>query len=199
MLSQVRLKLSPPWVTYVNKLKALFGEDPEINIVHNADDLNDEVSVYLYVDNQEKADALSKLLPITKCFGNVLLNIYVVPPNATEEGEPTVELLQNIRILGNIKSLASSIGEVFNTAFKGNPAYAFSYRVDSVLCDITYIVFKNCVVQFFNDNLNDLHGNLSTLYQDIAAEIFEDLRISKNVFFCTDVEHKVGKPLGEWP
>ena len=199
MLSQVRLKLSPPWVTYINKLKALFGEDPEINIVHNADDFNEEVSVYLYIDNPEKADALNQLLPITKCFGNVLLNIYIVPSNVTEEGEPTVELLEDIRINARSKTPASSVGDLFDTAFQGNSAYAFSYRVDSLLCDVTYIVFKNCVVQFFNDNLSDLHGNISTLYQDIAAEIFEGKPVSSGVFFCTDTEHKVGKPLGEWP
>ena len=34
--------------------------------------------------------------------------------------------------------------------------------------DITYVIFKNCVVQFFNDNLNDAHGLISTLYQNIA-------------------------------
>ena len=199
MLSQVRLKLSPPWITYINKLKALFGEDPEINIVHNVDDLKREISVYLYIDNQEKADALNKLLPITRHFGNILLNIYIVPSNVTEEGEPTIELLKDIRINAKNESLPLSIKEAFDTAFKGNSAYAFSYRVDNVLYDVTYIVFKNCVVQFFNDNLNDLHGNLSTLYQDIATEIFETGLISHGVFFCTDIEHKVGKPLGEWP
>jgi hypothetical protein len=63
----------------------------------------------------------------------------------------------------------------------------------------TYVVFKNCVVQFFNDNLNDCHGIISTLYQDIAAEIFEDADLH-NVYYNTDVERgQLGMPLGEWP
>ena len=77
--------------------------------------------------------------------------------------------------------------------------------------DITYVIFKNCVVQFFNDNLNDAHGVISTLYQDIAAELFADYleRSKRGVHFNTDVEDgvafkadvqkKLGKPLGEWP
>jgi len=60
------------------------------------------------------------------------------------------------------------------------------------------VVFKNCVVQFFNDNLNDAHGVISTLYQNIAAEIFEDANLP-GVHYCTDVERKLGKPLGDWP
>ena len=64
---------------------------------------------------------------------------------------------------------------------------------------VTYVVFKNCVVQFFNDNLNDCHGIVSTLYQDIASEVFGDAGVT-NVYYNTDVEvGKLGKPLGEWP
>jgi hypothetical protein len=64
--------------------------------------------------------------------------------------------------------------------------------------DFTYVIFKNCVVQFFNDNLNDAFGNVSTLYQDIAPAVFENTPIG--VHYCTDVERgNLGKPLGEWP
>lgn len=28
----IKLKLSPPWITYVNELKALFEPDPDIEI-----------------------------------------------------------------------------------------------------------------------------------------------------------------------
>ena len=38
-MADVRLKLSPPWVTYVNKLQALFDGDPLIafNIDYQAE------------------------------------------------------------------------------------------------------------------------------------------------------------------
>ena len=64
---------------------------------------------------------------------------------------------------------------------------------------MVYVVFKNCVVQFFNDNLNDAHGLISTLYQDIAADILDGPG-TIGVYYCTDVEHgALGMPLGEWP
>ena len=89
--------------------------------------------------------------------------------------------------------------ELFEALFGGNSAFAFVYPIDYAFSNrLIYVVFKNCVVQFFNDNLSDLHGNISTLYEDIAADVFEDADIP-GVFFCTDIEETVGKPLGEWP
>jgi hypothetical protein len=92
--------------------------------------------------------------------------------------------------------------ELFETAFKGNPAYAYSvcpcedgYQW---ICS-TYVVFKNCVVQFAADNLNDCHGIISTLYQTIAEELLTG-EATNGVFYNTDVERaNLGFPLGEWP
>lgn len=89
--------------------------------------------------------------------------------------------------------------ELFDAAFENNPVYCTAVRIDTIFSnDITYVVFKNKVVQFFNDNLNDLHGNVSTLYQEIAHDVF-DMTSLNGVMFCTDIEAKVGMPLGEWP
>ena len=89
--------------------------------------------------------------------------------------------------------------EIFNVAFKNNPIYAYSVTIEGLFSNpITYVVFKNRVVQFFADNLSDPHGNISTLYQDIADEIFKEADV-RGVSYCTDIEEKVGKPLGEWP
>ena len=177
-MNDVRLKISPPWVTYINKLQALFDGDPQIafNIDYN------NMIVTLAGNNGEKNAALQRLLPVEKKFGNVILHIVVDGPIANI-AFPTQKAL-------------------FDTAFKGNPAYAYSVSPADegyYFFSMTYVVFKNCVVQFFNDNLNDCHGLISTLYQDIAAEIFEDANLN-GVYYNTDVEvGKLGKPLGEWP
>ena len=94
---------------------------------------------------------------------------------------------------------------MFEAAFDGNPAFAYCVapkQEDYWYLDFVYVVFKNCVVQFFNDNLNDAHGLISTLYQDIAEELFRDAILPGGgmVAYCTDVERgALGKPLGEWP
>lgn len=178
-MTKNRMKLSPPWYTYVNKLAAMFGKDPEISIQY--DDYIEEVKIF--VDNPKKADALGRLLPELVQFGNVTITINII---ATK----------NVQDIGNV-----SEKELFECAFEGNPVFSFAYTITGLLLNnITYIVFKNEVVQFFNDNLNDVYGNLSTLYQEIASELFADADI-KTVYYCTDrsEENKVGKELGTWP
>ena len=178
-MDNVRLKLAPPWITYVNKIQALFQHDPEISIVYNYDGA--EAELKLYVDNPQKAAALAKLLTPRKEIGNITLYVTVIPANK--------ELVY----------LKVSNKELFDTAFENNPVYAFTTEVRGFFNNtITYVVFKNRVVQFFNDNLNDIHGLISTLYQDIASEIFADAGLD-GVFYNTDIEEKVGMPLGEWP
>ena len=63
-MQEVRLKLSPPWVTYINKIKALFGEDPDINIQYD----NFSRRIKLFVNDPEKASCLFTLLPVNKKF-----------------------------------------------------------------------------------------------------------------------------------
>ena len=179
-MNQVRMKISPPWVTYINKLQALFDGDPEI--AFNVDSQGIEPHVTLTTHNGDKATALVKVLPENVNFGNVDLTISVDGPFTNRAFKTNKEL--------------------FETIFSKNPAFAYCVAPTEEgywFIDFCYVVFKNCVVQFFNDNLDDAHGVISTLYQDIAKEIFEDANLS-NVHYCTDVEHgHLGKPLGEWP
>ena len=180
MANDVRLKLSPPWITYINEIEALFDGDPQIAC--NIEESASGPSVVLATNNPDKAAALVKLLPEEKKFGNITLTISVDCATISNRAFVTAK-------------------ELFDTAFSGNPAYAYSVTPgdDTWFFTATYVVFKNCVVQFFNDNLNDCHGVISTLYQDIAKDIFEDANLN-NVYYNTDIEvGKLGKPLGEWP
>jgi len=177
-----KLKLSPPWVTYVNKLMALFGEDPDIKIVYD----EKLVKVKLYVAKAEKAAALDYLLPREYHCGGSYLIVTVI--YSSEEKD--VNLAQ------------ATVKELFDTAFDGNPVYSFSRSVNCLFSNtITYVVFKNKVIQFFNDNLNDVYGNLTTLYENIARDIFVDYDEvgPQGVFYCTDIPEGCINPLGEWP
>lgn len=177
-MQDIRMKLSPPWCTYISELTALFGEDPDITIKYD----NDTIKVKLYVNNEEKAQSLCTLLPFSKCFGNQELQICIIPPNSDR------------CYIGSYKKAK----ELYETAFKGNPVLSFIHEVNGIFSNtIIYVVFKNKVVQFFNDNLNDVYGNVSTLYQEIAKDVFN--KNINGVCYCTDVDQKLTKPLGEWP
>lgn len=169
-LNEPKLKLSSPWVTFVHELEALFKEDPEVRVMYD----EELCEVKLYVENAIKADALTQLLPEKKYFGNVELNITVVPSN---DAETPVDLICR--------------------AFDGNPVLSHVRTVDSIIGSFNYVVFRNEVVQFFNDQLDDVCGNKSTLYQEIAKDVFGT---KDGLFFCTDTPGGLtDSPLGEWP
>ena len=166
-----KLNLAAPWVTYANEIKAMFKDDPEVKVVYN----NEETEVRIYVAKQAKCDALEKILKHEVKFGNITLKINVIAPNENDE----------------------DILDVFDDAFAGNPAISFVVPIESPLGTHRFVVFKNEVVQFYNDQLDDLNGNKSTLYQDIAKDIFvEGLAVN----YCTEPKDaSLTKPLGEWP
>ena len=158
------LKLAAPWTIYYEEIKALFGSDPDIKV--SVDD--EEKVVRLYVDGEEKAEALEKLLPAEKTFGNVTVRTVVVPGNELTE-----------------KKLSW-----FQAALAGNPVFSFTKMNEGVFTiPLSYVVFKNRVVQFFADNLQDVNGNITTLYETIAKDVFGE---TPGICFCTDIEEKVG-------
>lgn len=183
-MKDVKLRVMPPWTTYINKLQALFDGDPEI--AFNIDWSGNSPSVVLATYNADKAAALTNLLPTEKVFGSVTLTIGI-----------DCEKISN-RAFANPK-------ELFETAFSKNPALAYVVNTDGYwFIPFTYVVFANCVVQFFNDDLSDPHGVMSTLYQEIAKEVFADVNFNTGVSYCTAVDNdanmaKLAAPMsGGW-
>ena len=156
-----KISLSAPWTVYYRKIQALFEQDPEINILYD----EDNATIRLYVDNEEKGRALDLLLPTEVVFGNITLHIAIIFANNRVE---------------------SSNKSIFETIFSGNPILKYVQEV-RIPCSntMTFIVFKKEVVQFFNDDTGDIHGLESTLYENIARDIFKK---TTGVYFCTDNE-----------
>lgn len=153
-------KMSPPWLSFFRKIEVLFKDDPEITLRYIDEDPK---TVKLYVNNVEKADALSKILPTEKNISGISVRIMVIPANveARESG-----------------------AELFKTAFAGNPAFEYVISIGEMYSNpVNYCVFKKEVVQYWNDNLGDPHGIESTLYQDIARDVFDD---RYGMIFCTE-------------
>jgi len=179
-MSDVRLKILSPWAIYIKKITALFDGDPQIAC--NVDFSSSEPYIILSCNNGDKVAALLQILPEEIEFGNIKLKVGV-------DGTPSNRAFKTKK-------------ELFETAFAGNPCFAYAVTPGDEVwyLSTTYVVFKNCVVQFFADNLNDCHGVISCLYQDLAEELLTGPAVEGGVFFNTDVERgNLGKPLGEWP
>lgn len=155
-----KFRLCTPWVTHYREIEALFRDDPSVRVEY------DEASttVRLYVQGEGKANALTRLLLPEKQFGNVTLKVQVIPANMLEA--TTVQL--------------------FDAAFEGNPALS---RIETVsqglFSDLSYIVFRREVVQFYNDDFGDVNGQKSTLFQEIAKDVFRE---APGTFFCTEAK-----------
>ena len=179
-MTDTRLKILPPWTIVIRKFEALFDGDPQIAC--NTDFSGSHPAIVLACNNGDKVAALQQILPEEITFGGVTLKVSI-------DGIPSNRAFKNKK-------------ELFEVAFEKNPAFAYAVSpVDEGYnwFAMTYVVFKNCVVQVFADNLNDCHGVISTLYQNIADEILTGPG-AEGVFFNTDVERgQLGKPLGEWP
>ena len=177
-MTEPRLKILPPWTIVIRKLEALFDGDPLIAFNVNYS----EPSVVIACGNGDKTAALQQILPDEIAFGNVKMKVIV-------DGTPSN------------RAFTSKV-ELFEIAFKGNPAFAYAVcpaEEGYQWIGTTYVVFKNHVVQFAADNLNDCHGVISTLYQDIADQLLTG-PATEGVFWNTDIEvANLGKPLGEWP
>lgn len=168
-----RIGMSSPWIVYYHEVEAFFRDDPEVHVLYD----EEKNEICIHVDNSAKAMALDHLLVHEKVYGNVVLRIKVIPANG----------------------FAVYKGYLFENALDKNKALSYINRVRGIFSnDITYVVFARKVVQYYNDDLGDAHGVCSTLYQNIANDIFEP---AEGVFFCTDVleEGVMGSTLGKWP
>lgn len=155
------VNLSAPWIGYYREVNELFGSDPNVDIEY--DDAAKTMKVY--VNGSEKADAISHLLPTEKVFGNVVLKITVIPAN----------------VIKQMKKI-----DYIEKAFEGNPRFAGVIRIPIEVTQtnpIDYAMFQPEVVQYFNDNLHDPHGNVNSLLEIIARDVIGE---SEGVYFSTE-------------
>lgn len=159
--------LASPWVIYYNELKTMFESDEEVNVKMEC--INDgNYVIKLFVEDNNKADALFKILDREKNFGNVTVNIEVIPANPVS---------------------SMGVSELFEVAFNGNCALYDIVEHETPLGTFNYVVFDKEVVQYHNDDISDLHGVKSTLYQEIAKDIFDK---NLSVYYCTSVDDEEG-------
>ena len=162
------INLQPGWDERYNELVQMFLYDDEVHVIYDRDNLE----VKVYVNDAIKADALYKVLKHEHVFGNVTLKVTVVPPNALDDEADA----------------GYDTAELYEAAFAGNPVLSFVRDIKGQF-SATYVVFIKMIAQFFNDNLEDVYGNKSMLYADMAKDIF-----AEPAFFCTDIDDLVPDP-----
>ena len=163
-----RMKTAYPWVIYYRKLCCLFNPDPDIEIQYN----NGEKypAIRIYVKSIDKANALCRLLPEEKDFGNVTLKIIIVPPSTDDVSK----------------------ADLIACAFRDNPVFEGVKTLSTPGGTDYFAMFIKEVVQYDADDISDWYRQQSTLYQDIAKEILGE---EENLHYCTD---KYEEPRKGW-
>ena len=162
---QAGLKSYSPWVLYVKKMEALFKNDECVDVLYNEDN-GHKPEVKLVVTGETKAKALRKLLPEKVQFGNIDLTVTVVENK-----------LDDVEVSGV---------QLFTQAFEGNKALdRVMNGTNPMTANMTFAIFHKEVVQYDADNLGNPTGQVSTLYEDLAAELFGGI---DGLFFCTNSE-----------
>lgn len=145
------VKLSAPWDIYFSKLNALFSKDKEISL--NFD--RDTYTITITSTNDDKADALSQIVPKTVEMGNITLTINVVA------------------------EVPNSPADLYDRAFKGNPIFAKTEACALPTGEKVYFAeFYDRAAHFFADDLTNPEGLQFYLYQDIAKEVLNSDNIN---------------------
>lgn len=98
-------------------------------------------------------------------FGNIILKVRVV--------------------LVNIE--AADIIDTFKTAFRGNPTVVAAEKINLPgVGSANHVVFRKEVVQLFNDDIGDVYGVESTLFENIANDVF--VYPGEPVYYSTDIK-----------
>ncbi|MED2785810.1 hypothetical protein P4261_15485 [Bacillus thuringiensis] len=157
---QAQPQLSPPWITYFNKLVNSIGADPTVT-VGPLIPVGGNFIILVHALSNEKAIALAMLLKSFVEFGNVSVTV-IVTNNENQIVNPVPCPLD-----------AFEIAHLFLVALENNPYF------DQVVVqpqfpggsNVVFPVFKAEVIQFFNDDIS----NLCQTFTGVAANVFHDV------------------------
>lgn len=142
-----KLGLGTPWACYVGRVKALFEGDPDVSVSYD-----EEAQVLkIRVEGGDKAEAITSLMPMTMTFGNVKLDIEVVPSNS----DP-------------------SEADMYRRAFAGNPAFVDVAEGYGPAHDVAYALFMPDVVQLHEDDLSEFDGLKTLTYAELAKSVLDE-------------------------
>lgn len=150
-------KLASPWAIYARKCMKLFELDDEVEVKYD----NDAPSLTLLVSNAVKADALAQIMPVEMQFGNVTLDIAVVPANDT----CTVEQIWRLAFEGN----PVLVGTDVEKAPDGSP--------------VIFALFAPECVQYLADDIGNPFGIQTRTYEQVAHDVLntEDVIVTSDL------------------
>ena len=154
--------LSPPWYTIGNELQATVGKTPGVKVGEVVAGADGSYTVTIVTRNHARGVALASVLTANHDLGGVSLKV--------EVKNPAGQL-----VAGVIPTSAPRLAQLERQAFAGNRLFQSVVVRQATPVPGSSInvfpVFKQAVVQFYNDNLADLYQNQNM----VAAAAFADV------------------------
>ena len=169
-----RVKLSPPWNTYWAEVNGLLGRDPQLH-VQPLEESENGYALKILVDDQDKYIALSQILPKQKVYGNVVLDIILVPADASLSAplpKDTVEEIIDAYEIA-LKDTGRMDGKEIVTLPTGGK--------------IGYVITQCGVFQFFNDDLTTLYGWKTETIEDLFKNVFGPYSGDPVIYFSSSI------------
>lgn len=161
-----KLNLVAPWIEFYHEVEALFSRDSEVSVKFN----NETNELYIYVDgNQKKAEAIEYIMPRERIFGNVTVEVKVIPSN---------------KPIDNVK-------DALTYAFEDSPIFRGYREEETPFGTFKYAIFSPAVLQYFNDDTGDIDGKRTATIEDVAREI---LCLGDNVHICSALSFGFNTP-----
>jgi len=169
-----RLKLSPPWNTYWSEVNGLFAADAQIK-VSPLEETDGGYVMKIYVDDQDKYVALTNILPQKKVYGNVTLDIQLIPADASLAAPLP-------------KSITEDILDCYETALKDTGRMVGKELVQVPGgAEIGYVITECGVYQFFNDDLTTLYGWKTITIEDLFKDVFGVNATVPVIYFSSEI------------
>jgi hypothetical protein len=151
------LGLSSPWEIHLKKVRELLRGDGAVTSVTYDEDGHE---IRVFVNGNDKAEALQHVFDDHLDFGNVKVDVTFIPSN----DEPDE-------------------AEYFRRAFEGNQLFCGILRATTPQgYEQDFAVFEPAVVQYFSDDLGSAFGLATTTVEQLA----KDLLVCGDVRICSE-------------
>jgi hypothetical protein len=156
-------RLSPPWEIHTRKVRELFREDEAVDaVVYDPD----EQTIKVFVQGNDKAESLQRIIRDRLAFGNVNVTVTVIPSN--KEPDET---------------------EDYRRAFESNPLFTGVLRGETPSGDeVGFAVFEPEVAQFFSDDISSPFGLTTMTVEQLAKDVLvqREIRVCSNMATGTE-------------
>ena len=157
------VELSAPWETIQHEVNHLLGPDPEVHVTEVVEGEGGNYSFDVCSKNGKKIAALEKVIKNVFKLGNITLTVNFV--HERDEEDVTAQ--------------------DFIDAFEGNSNFVTVEETSKGLFqDLVYVIFAKEVLQFFNDQLDDIYGNRNIIVADAANDVCNKSKEGQ-MYFCT--------------